>query len=235
MSPRPPLSDLPPDDPVAQAAEYALGLLPDDERAAFEARLAVDRDLQAEVGAWQEHLADLAISEVEDVAPPAQLRKRLESQLFQTEEKSIWQSLWPYALGGLAAALVLWFAVTTDLLLPEDSFQPTLQAELAPTPDGAGLVLTAQVDSRTGQVQVIRAAGEPPQGRVFELWLIAGQDAPVSLGLLDEGGSTVLNLPAEMLASLPGATLAISDEPPGGSPTGAPTGAVRAAGTLTSS
>ena len=50
MSPRPPLSDLPPDDPVAQAAEYALGLLPDDERAAFEARLAVDRDLQAEVG-----------------------------------------------------------------------------------------------------------------------------------------------------------------------------------------
>lgn len=228
-------SDLPPDDPVAQAAEYALGLLPEDERPAFEARLATDRDLQVEVAAWQEHLADLALADVTEVAPPPQLGKRLEALLFKTEEPSIWRSLWPYALGGVAAALLLWVTMATDLLLPDDGVAPTLQAELAPTPDGEGLLLTAQVDTETGQVQVIRAAGAPPQGRVLELWLIAGDAAPVSLGLLDADASTVLVLPRDLLASLSGATLAISDEPPGGSPTGAPTGAVRAAGTLTSS
>jgi len=79
------------------------------------------------------------------------------------------------------------------------------------------------------------------------IWLIADPDedsafvidpgdaAPVSLGLLDEGNSTLIDLPQDLVALLAGALLAISDEPPGGSPTGAPTGAVRAAGSLTSS
>jgi anti-sigma-K factor RskA len=163
------------------------------------------------------------------------LRKRLEATLFQTESTSIWQTLWPYALGGVAAALVLWAAVTTNLLVPDDVFQPTLQAQLQATPDGAGLVLRAQVDSSNGQVQVVRSAGDPPDGRVFELWLIAGDAAPVSVGLLAADATTVLTLPDAVLAVLPGALLAVSDEPPGGSPTGAPTGAVRAIGPLTSS
>lgn len=235
MNPHTQSGDLPPDDPIAQAAEYALGLLLPDELPAFESRLAADPDLREEVRVWQTHLADLAMSEVEEVMPPPQLRKRLQAVLFQTERRSIWQSLWPYALGGVAAALVLWFALATGLLLPENSFTPTLQAELAPTADGAGLAVTAQVDAGSGQVQVIRAAGAPPEGRVFELWLIAGDAAPRSLGLLDADAATVLTVPDEIRASLAGATLAISDEPPGGSPTGAPTGAVRAAGTLTSS
>lgn len=235
MSDRIRFSDLPPEDPTAEAAEYVLGLLAEDARAAFEARLDQDRGLQAEVAAWQAHLSDLALAEVDEVAPPPQLRKRLEALLFQTEEKSVWNSLWPYALGGLAAAFVLWLAVTTNLVLPEDPLAPTLRAELAATADGEGLALIAEIEGETGRMQVIRTAGTPPDGRVFELWLIAGQNPPVSLGLLAPDDSTLLTLPPDLLASLPGATLAISDEPPGGSPTGAPTGAVRAAGTLSSS
>jgi anti-sigma-K factor RskA len=160
----------------------------------------------------------------------------LQTVLFKPDKQSFWQQIWPYGLGGVAAALVLWLSISTGILVPEDAaLQPDLVAELSPTPDGEGLVIRAAVDTTRGAVQIVRAAGAPPDGRVFELWLIAGEAAPVSLGLLDEGSSTLIDLPQDVVALLPGTLLAISDEPPGGSPTGAPTGAVRAAGPLTPS
>ena len=218
------------------AAEYALGLLTDEERAAFEARMTTNPDLRAEVLAWDTHIADAIMDEVEDVTPSPQVARRLKTVLFKPDRTSFWQQLWPYGLGGAAAALVLWLMVSTGILLREEELlQADLVAELAPTPEGAGLVIRANVDTARGAVQVLRSAGEPPEGRVFELWLIAGDAAPVSLGLLDADGSTLIDVPQEVVALLPGALLAISDEPPGGSPTGAPTGAVRAAGPLTSS
>ncbi|MEM1233705.1 MAG: anti-sigma factor, partial [Pseudomonadota bacterium] len=78
-----------------------------------------------------------------------------------------------------------------------------------------------------------RLEGAPEDGRDHELWLILPGEAPVSLGLLDAQGRVIADLsivPAEVLA---GATLAVSDEPDGGSTTGAPTGAVLAVGNLT--
>lgn len=218
------------------AAEYALGLLSAEERAQFEARLDSDADLRAEVVAWDEHFASVILDEIDPVDPSPQVAKRLQTILFKPEKQSFWQQIWPYGLGGVAAALVLWLTISTGVLIPDDTgLQPDLVAELAPTPDGEGLVIRAAVDTTRGAVEVVRAAGAPPEGRVFELWLIAGDAAPVSLGLLDEGNSTLIDLPQDLVALLPGALLAISDEPPGGSPTGAPTGAVRAAGPLTSS
>ncbi len=232
---------LPPDGPYEDedrvlAAEYALGLLTDEERTLFEERLNTDAALRAEVVAWDEHFAAVILDDVEEVPPSPQLAKRLQTILFKPEKHSFWQQIWPYGLGGLAAALVLWLSISSGILVPEDSrLQSDLVAELAPTPDGEGLVIRATVDTTLAAVEVVRAAGTPPDGRVFELWLIAGDAAPVSLGLLEDGSSTLIDLPQDLLAVLPGALLAISDEPPGGSPTGAPTGAVRAAGPLTSS
>jgi anti-sigma-K factor RskA len=69
---------------------------------------------------------------------------------------------------------------------------------------------------------------------VFELWGIAGPTAhPVPLGVIPSGGTLRLaKLPRNIGA---GATLAISIEPPGGSPTGLPTGPVVFMGTLRAS
>ncbi len=64
------------------------------------------------------------------------------------------------------------------------------------------------------------------------MWLIAGDDAPVSLGVLPDGPVRLAIAP-DLRPRLAGATLAISDEPPGGSPTGQPSGAVLATGPLT--
>jgi anti-sigma-K factor RskA len=57
----------------------------------------------------------------------------------------------------------------------------------------------------------------------------AGSNAPRSLGLISAAGATVVKQ-----ASLPAGTdhLAVSLEPPGGSPTGAPTGPVLFVGRL---
>lgn len=223
------------DDGRELAAEYALGLLSAAEIAAFEARLAEEAELRADVLAWQEHFAAAIYAETEAVEPSPQLAKRLQTVLFKPDKRTLWQQIWPYGLGGVAAAMVLWLSVTTGLITLDDALRADLVAELAPTEDGEGLLISAAVDTERGAVQVVRAAGTAPEGRVFELWLIAGDAAPVSLGLLSADESTLIDLPEDILADLPGALLAISDEPPGGSPTGAPTGLVRAAGPLTAS
>ena len=72
--------------------------------------------------------------------------------------------------------------------------------------------------------------------RVLELWAVPPQGAPRSLGLISSNGATVIardKLPKRVLESANTSALAVSVEPPGGSPTGAPTGPVVFAGKLT--
>jgi anti-sigma-K factor RskA len=71
--------------------------------------------------------------------------------------------------------------------------------------------------------------------RSYELWLIPTGDArPRSLGLIQPGQPIRLDIPADLAGRItPDATLAVSLEPPGGSPTGQPTGPVIANGKLT--
>jgi anti-sigma-K factor RskA len=68
-------------------------------------------------------------------------------------------------------------------------------------------------------------AATPPRDRAFELWAIApGATRPRSLGVIPPDGELKLfPLPSDLRD---GATLAISIEPIGGSPTQQPTGPV---------
>ena len=67
---------------------------------------------------------------------------------------------------------------------------------------------------------------------MLELWAILPDQAPVSLGVLPDSETTRILVPAELRSQAAQITLAISDEPVGGSPTGAPTGDVLAAGAM---
>jgi anti-sigma-K factor RskA len=59
--------------------------------------------------------------------------------------------------------------------------------------------------------------GAPAEGRDHELWLIAGGNAPRSLGLIGRSESSVVLLQTAVLNEIAsGAVLAISDEPLGG-------------------
>ena len=82
---------------------------------------------------------------------------------------------------------------------------------------------------------VLAVAGDMPAdpSHAHELWVIPAGGKPRSLGTMRDGKQMHMEL-ADALARLlqQGATIAISVEPPGGSPTGAPTGPVVAAGAL---
>lgn len=222
------------DDDFGLAAEYVLGLLGPEERQACDARMAEDPGFRAEVALWSERLAALALAEVADATPPADLFQRIERRLFGPKEtpRSWLRSLGilPAIVGAAVAGLLLFMVNDLGLLRgPDPLLTPGYEAELA-AEDG-GLVILAAIDAESGQLQIDRAAGGPRDGRALELWLIEEGANPVSLGVLPETRVARFDLPAG--ARLDTALLAVSDEPPGGSPTGQPTGDVLAAGEVT--
>ena len=61
----------------------------------------------------------------------------------------------------------------------------------------------------------------------YQLWILAGDGTPFSIGLLPQTGEATLTLEAAAVAALDtGNTLAVSLEPLGGSPQPVPTGPV---------
>ena len=207
------------------AGEYALGLLAAEEARAFEARLQAEPALRALHESWAEDMAGL-LANVPDVPPPPAVKAALERRLFPEESQSLWRRLGilPALGGALAAALI---ALAVSLWVTP---APLLVARIAAADDS--LIVAAAWQPDSGTLRLDRRAGAALPGRALELWLIAGTAPPVSLGLLQDAALTEIVLPAEAIALLPGATLALSDEPPGGSPTGQPTGAVLALGPL---
>ena len=80
----------------------------------------------------------------------------------------------------------------------------------------------------------MEVAGARAEGKDFELWMIEGKNAPVSMGLIPSGQTVHIELtPALQQKLAKGAVLAISLEPKGGvaSETG-PTGPVLFKGEL---
>ncbi|MEZ5810388.1 MAG: anti-sigma factor [Rhizobiaceae bacterium] len=217
----------------ALAAEYVLGVLPHAERRVFAARLDEDEALQDEVRFWTEQLSPLA-DETEAVEPPAAVFDALETRLFapaQAAKAGWWSSLafWRGLAVASLAALVLAgvYLASTPGPRPE---QPSYVAEISS--ENGALKLVAFVDAEAGVIRINRTEGVPESGRDFELWLIEGSNAPVSLGVLPGAARSSHEVPEDLTSRLSGAVLAISDEPKGGSPTGQPTGAVLAAGTV---
>ena len=94
---------------------------------------------------------------------------------------------------------------------------------------------TILVETRGNTLVIVPAALLTNDPRAFELWLIpSGETRPRSLGLIQPGQPIRLDIPSDLAGHItPDATLAVSLEPPGGSPTGLPTGPVIAAGKLT--
>jgi anti-sigma-K factor RskA len=75
--------------------------------------------------------------------------------------------------------------------------------------------------------------GDRATGHDFELWIIKGNDPPISMGVIPVGANVHLAVtPAHRDLIRSGALFAISLEPQGGSSTGQPTGPVVASGDL---
>ncbi len=109
-----------------------------------------------------------------------------------------------------------------------------LVAVLQQEPTAPAFLLTVDPQTRTMVVRRVSATAEP--GRSYELWLIAGQSAPRSLGVIGADEFTQRPLPGVFdVATLRNATYAVSLEPAGGSPNGVPTGPVLFTGKIVES
>jgi len=83
-------------------------------------------------------------------------------------------------------------------------------------------------------IAVVPAAYRPDPTRVPELWLIPPGSKPLPLGVLPSDRPTQIAISATFAdRARQDADLAVSLEPPGGSPTGQPTGPVIGSGKLT--
>ena len=219
------------------AAEYVLGLLTPEEHRLAEERLSLDPEFRTLVARWSEDFAAMT-EDVPAIAPPRPLERLLMQRLFPdtaapARARRSW--LWPSLLGGLAAAAAAVAVVTVNPALLGGGGEPEYLARIAS--EDEALVVEARFDADTNRLQVQRVAGEVPEGRDLELWLVRLENgAPastVSLGVIPREAEGVVEVSAELAAEFPDNALALSVEPIGGSPTGQATGPVVALGPLT--
>jgi anti-sigma-K factor RskA len=232
MSSKPPT-----DDRRDLAAEFALGLLAGDELEAARRLVANDPDFRAEVNGWTARLSPL-LDEVEPSEPPRRLWPAIaaatggatDNVLALERRVNLWRGL-SVGMTALAASLAV--------VLLQPAPQAPVRSPAAPmvamvSDEGKTMTVVANWDPDDRQL-VLAMAGDMPEdpGKTHELWVIPQGGAPRSLGTMAHKPMSRMEL-AETLADLlsQGATIAISVEPPGGSPTGAPTGPVIASGTL---
>ena len=180
------------------------------------------------------------LDEIAPVAPPDSVWRRIEARLGPANDNvtvlqrriGMWRGI---AAGAMALAASL-------------AVCPRLQPPAAGADGAAGrpadggdarrrqepMKVVASWDPGTRQLVLAVPADMPADpGHSHELWVIPADGKPRSLGTMPAGKRMHMRL-ADALAQLlqQGATIAISVEPAGGSPTGAPTGPVVASGAL---
>jgi len=220
------------------AAEYVLGVLTASQRHEVDRRRATEPGLAAEVAFWEERLSGLADA-VDPVRPPPEVWSHIEAavdaDVATPPAPTLWHSLtfWR-SLGAVTTALAAASLAALAVIAFAPEARPPLLATLS---GGSGQPnFVASVTAEGGSLVVVPAALLTGDPHAYQLWLIpAGETRPRSLGLVQPGQPARLDVPQGLAARLTrDATLAVSLEPPGGSPTGQPTGPVIASGRLTS-
>ncbi|KMW59418.1 hypothetical protein AIOL_004400 [Candidatus Rhodobacter oscarellae] len=204
------------------AAEYVVGVLPLEGRRKAETRMRRDTSFAALIARWQDHLSGFN-SDYGSMTPSRRIKAKIDRKLFAKAGR--WGRFLPPLLSAVTAALlVALFLVNWGF----DPSAPDLRARLASPETPYQFIL--ELRREEAEAQITLAAGDlPAEDRSFELWLLPNGAAPVSLGVFAPGGVFALPDTQQVAA---GATLAVSLEPVGGSPTGAPTGPVIAIGIL---
>jgi anti-sigma-K factor RskA len=228
------------------AAEYVLGSLDPVERKEVAARRRVDVALDAAIKAWEQRLGPLG-DLLPGITPPPHIILHVKRRLSiprgqQIGARALVRSRrWP-ALAAGACALAACLAIITLWPAPKSSASPArLVADLersANPVDGTNptvsLGFVVYFDLRASTMIVSPFAVPPGSRRDYQLWLVPeGSAPPISLGVISLAEPTMSPWLATYAPSdLVHARLAVSLEPPGGSPNGIPTGPTMFVGTL---
>lgn len=240
MSNDPRLDELTGDDLLA--AEYALGLLEDEELLSARGRIAREPELAAAVAKWERQIAPL-LDEVAGAAPSPDLWQRIESEVNSrdlapqggnvidlSQQLTRWK--WATGLSSVAAAIALAF-----LALPGSGPDPVTPAAEAPL---MASIAIGDTPLRLGvtylpasEEMLVSASGLSADGvHDHELWLVPGDGGALqSLGVVVPGEERRVALPGEISRNMAdGAQLLLTREPLGGKPADQNAGPVVAEG-----
>ena len=221
------------DDDDLIAAELALGLnggLADDSAA----RRSSDPAFAARVAWWEQRLAGLTMPLESEPSPDvwARIAARLPQNDNARDGSAGGLLRWKVISGALAAvsALALFMlAQRPQIELPPPPGAP----QVASLAGAKGSALAVSYDSTARRLTIAPVQLDPGKGDA-ELWVIpVGATEPISLGVIDSRQPSSRQLdPVKALLVATGATLAVSLEQTGGSPTGHATGPIVASGKL---
>ncbi|MDE2294204.1 MAG: anti-sigma factor [Gammaproteobacteria bacterium] len=232
---------LEPDDREVRYAEYVLGVLDARERAAVERESAERPAAAAAIAAWSQRLAPLA-AEIAPVEPPERVwdairrRLRLDERTGVAPRTGLWENLrfWHWLGLGSAGLAATAAVVLLTLLLqrPTPPPIPYMAATIVQPDHRIGWTATMDI----AQSRMIVIPGVPQRsspGHAPELWLVPKAGRPIPVGMISDSAAVTIALSPSLVARLgPTATLAVSIEPVGGSPTGRPTGPVIGTGAI---
>lgn len=221
--------DPPDDDMEMLAAEYVLGLLTVAQLPHVVAQRQGSARFDQAVQLWEMRLLPFAEA-LESVEPPARVWPAIAAAIAPVRARGgVWDNVkfwrgFGFGAGllgtGLAVALVV---VLTARVVPA---RPVATATLVSQHEGV-FVATAQQTSAGIQLVISPAQVVVPAGKSAELWLITPGNKPAALGLLASDRPVTVTIPATQLSgNIASAELAVSIEPPGGSPTGQATGPI---------
>jgi anti-sigma-K factor RskA len=198
------------------AAEYVLGTLSGEERVAFEARLQRDPAAMRAVAQWASRLQPLADA-VTPTIPSPELWQRIQRDAGLPTRVRPRAPMW-IAAAAAAAVIAIAFLFAGPILKPDVN----AVARLAPQGGEPAFVVSVLDDQRRLLIRAAQVSEVPNQS--YELWAVPPSGAPVSLGVIAAAGETERDVAENVRGLLTiGATLAVSLEPEGGSPTGTPT------------
>lgn len=228
------------------AAEFVVGTLDGEERAAVNQRRREDGVLDAAIVRWEQRLAPL-LETVDPVTPPERLLEKIQQQLqlgdvsgastvislAQHKEKvAAGARPWKLATGAMTAlaACLAGFIVFSAPHVPDMSakYVAVLQKES----EKPAFLMTIDMKSHMCAIKTVTSPPEPDKS--YELWMVHDTfEKPKSMGLIAKNDMEVMPMSRDIEPDLyMDATFAVTLEPAGGSPTGQPTGPIKYAGRL---
>lgn len=211
------------------AADYVSGAMRGAARRRFEGLMMADATLRREVREWQDDIYPLALA-LPPQAPPGRVWRAIRARLRGNASPFTWGWNGVYswrALSGALAAAVL----VSGIVFPMQLEQAVREERMAvlQTPEAHAAVLV-RADSRGAlRARALEDLASTARDHAFELWALRPGVPPQSLGLVAAAGATAL-AGKGVLSGVD--QLAITLEPPGGSPSGKPTGPIVMSGKL---
>ena len=219
------------------AAEFALGTTPPRVRRRLVAIARRDRVVASALSDWERRIAVFG-ERVPPTTPAPRVWRNIVARLGLDPERpserevkgqrhaAFWRTL---AIASLVGVVLLGVA---EWRRPPSVVPAPLVVVLSGSDAKVAMIATG---SRGQRYLTVRTVGNASPGadKAFELWALPQAGTPQPLGVIPEGD--IVRVPLqnpvdEVLSNIP--TLAVSVEPPGGSPTGKPTGPVLYSGAI---